>query len=71
MMRRAILRLSPLALVLAALALRSAGCKKAAPPVPGAAPPERWSTPLLTAPPPRPTPTLWRTDITRIPTLPE
>ena len=81
MMRRTIRRprsvwFLPAAFLLALFVLRGAGCKKK--PAEPARPPEitpaskdGWITPLLTAPPPMPTPTLWRTDITRIPTLPE
>ncbi len=64
----------PAALLLTLFVLRGAACKKA--PGPGGpvvtpASKDGWITPLLTAPPPQPTPPLWRTDITRIPTLPE
>jgi hypothetical protein len=66
----------PVAVLLALFVLRGAACKKK--PAPGQpavvvtpASKNPWITPLLTAPPPMPTPTLWRTDITRIPTLPE
>ena len=66
--------LVPVAVLLALFVLRGAGCKKKpAPGQPEVTPASKngWITPLLTAPPPRPTPTLWRTDITRVPTLPE
>jgi hypothetical protein len=64
-----------LLLLLAALGAHAGGCRKASsaarPPevTPAAAHP--WITPLMTPPPPLPTPTLWRKDITRVPALPE
>ncbi len=64
----------PAALLLALFVLRGAACKKAPPPGGPVVTPvskDGWITPLLTAPPPQPTPPLWRSDITRIPTLPE
>jgi len=61
--------------ILAALAIHAAGCRKtpAANPRPQITPASAhpWITPLLTPPPPLPTPTLWRKDITRVPALPE
>jgi hypothetical protein len=74
MIRRLARALWALALLLSLLTLPAAGCRKKASegsvvaPVTPAAP--HWPTPLMTPPPPVPTPTLWRTDITRIPTLP-
>ena len=67
--------LLPGLLLLALFVVRGTGCKKKAadPPRPPEITPASksgWITPLLTAPPPQATPTLWRTDITRIPTEP-
>ena len=74
MTRFSIRGLWPLAVVLAALCLRSAGCqKKPAPAGRGAPSPaaqRHWITPLLTPPLPAPTPTLWK-GVTRVPALPE
>jgi hypothetical protein len=77
MMRKAMRAawLLPLAVLLALFTLRgAAGCRRK--PSAGSlevtpASKRPWITPLLTAPPAQPTPTLWRSDITRIPTLPE
>jgi hypothetical protein len=65
----------PAALLLALFVVRGTGCRKktaepARPPEVTPASKSGWITPLLTAPPPQPTATLWRTDITRIPTEP-
>ena len=63
----------PATLLLALFVLRGAACrKKPSPgePVVTPAAKEGWITPLLTAPPPQPTPPLWRADITRVPTEP-
>ena len=63
----------PATLLLALFVLRGAACRKAQPsaePVVTPAAKGGWITPLLTAPPPQPTMTLWRTDITRVPTEP-
>jgi len=66
-------------LALSLLAARSAGCRakagsgsasSATPAVTPAIRRGHWITPLLTAPPPRPTPTLWK-GVTRVPELPE
>lgn len=75
MMRRFSRGVWPLALVLAALSLRAGGCRKktavATPTAPSAAVrPQSWPTPLLTPPPPQPTPTLWK-GVTAVPALPE
>lgn len=59
--------------VLLAMALKAGGCRKKPSPAGTPAhvrPTHGFVTPLLTPPPPLPTPTLWRKDITRIPTLP-
>ena len=65
----------PVAVLLFLFVLRGAACKKKPAPAPRleVTPASKggWITPLMTAAPPPPTPTLWRTDITRIPTLPE
>jgi hypothetical protein len=66
------------ALAVCLLAARSAGCRSKSggsasrqPPVVTPATKQgTWITPLLTAPPPQPTPTLWK-GVTRVPTLPE
>jgi hypothetical protein len=61
----------PATLLLALFVLRGAACRKAQPPAAPVVTPaskDGWITPLLTAPPPMATPTLWRTDITRVPT---
>ncbi|MET0619241.1 MAG: hypothetical protein ABW056_03125 [Thermoanaerobaculia bacterium] len=66
--------LVPVTVLLAVFVLRGTACKKkpgSTQPVVTPASKNGWITPLLTAPPPQLTPTLWRTDITRIPTLPE
>ena len=67
--------LVPVAVLLALFGLRGAACRKKPttdqPAVVTPASKKPWITPLLTAPPPQPTATLWRTDITRVPTLPE
>jgi hypothetical protein len=71
MTRRSVRALWPLALLLSLLALRAAGCRKAEKPpekTPAAHP--HWITPLMTPPPPRPTPTMWP-GVTRVPALPE
>jgi hypothetical protein len=64
----------PLVLLLAIMAWRSAGCRKkdakARVTPPGASAPPHWITPLMTAPPPRPTVTMWK-GVTRAPALPE
>ncbi|HEY1434966.1 MAG TPA: hypothetical protein VGG65_06295 [Thermoanaerobaculia bacterium] len=77
MNRRSIRALWPLALLLALMAWRAAGCSKSAPARKGApggattaAAPKHWITPLMTAPPPRPTVTMWK-GATRVPALPE
>ncbi len=73
MTRRLSRALLALALLLGMLAGRAAGCRKKENPVhhPPAAPsPARWITPLMTPPPPRPTPTMWK-GVTRAPQLPE
>ena len=64
----------PATLLLALFVVRGTGCRKKTEPV---RPPEitpaskdGWITPLLTAPPPMPTPALWRADVTRVPTEP-
>ncbi len=68
-------RFLPVMLLLAVFAIRGVGCRKKE--APGAGPvvtphsKRPWITPLQTIPPAPPTPTLWRTDITRVPTLPE
>jgi len=69
MLRRSARALWPLSILLLLLSLRATGCsrKKAPPPPP---PPLHWITPLLTAPPPRPTVTMWK-GATRVPDLPE
>ncbi|MGE5414519.1 MAG: hypothetical protein ACM3NW_10110 [Syntrophomonadaceae bacterium] len=62
-----------LALLFGMMAGRAAGCRKKEKSVhrPAAAPsPAHWITPLMTAPPPRPTPTMWK-GVTRAPQLPE
>ncbi len=73
-MRRSLRGIWPLALVLAALSLRAGGCRKKTAPVPSppsaAVKPESWPTPLLTPPPPQPSPTLYR-GVTAVPALPE
>jgi hypothetical protein len=71
--RRLARALWPLALLLAIMASRAAGCrkketKKVTPP--GASSTPHWITPLMTAPPPRPTVTMWP-GVTRAPVLPE
>jgi hypothetical protein len=65
------------ALAVSLLAARSAGCRTrqgtSAKPAPVVTPAHKhgeWITPLLTAPPARPTPTLWP-GVTRVPTIPE
>jgi len=66
--------LLPVAALLAVFVLRGTACKRkpgSAQPVVTPASKKGWITPLMTAPPPPPTPALWRKDITRIPTLPE
>lgn len=75
MMRRPLRGVWPLALVLAALSLRAGGCRKKTAPVAPTAPsaavnPKSWPTPLLTPPPPQPSPTLWK-GVTPVPALPE
>jgi hypothetical protein len=76
MMRRPLRGLWLLALVLAALSLRSGGCRKKPPAPPAstapsaAVNPQSWPTPLLTPPPPQPSPTLWK-GVTAVPALPE
>jgi hypothetical protein len=61
-------------LLAAALAARAAACKsKGAAPAAGRKPTiaaKHWITPLMTAPPPRPTVTMWPA-VTRAPQLPE
>ena len=77
-MRSRALRLTAFCgLALSLLAARSAGCRAKSGPnsrPPAAVTPATrhggWITPLLTAPPPRPTPTLWK-GVTRVPDLPE
>ena len=77
-MRSRALRLAAFCgLALSLLAARSAGCRakagsasSATPAVTPAIKRGHWITPLLTAPPPRPTPTLWK-GVTRVPELPE
>jgi hypothetical protein len=74
---RAFRSLAFCALAVSLLAARSAGCRAkpgaSSKPVPAVTPAVKhgtWITPLLTAPPPRPTPTLWP-GVTRVPTIPE
>ena len=61
-------------LLAAALAMRGTACKsKTAAPAAGRQPTiaaKQWVTPLMTAPPPRPTVTMWPA-VTRAPQLPE
>jgi hypothetical protein len=70
------LRLSwclPVLALLALFVLRGVACKKKPGPEAAVVTPAArggWLTPLLTAPPPQLTPTLWRNDITRVPTEP-
>jgi hypothetical protein len=67
-------RLLPVVLLAALMAARASACKsKSAAPAPAkkatiAA--REWVTPLMTAPPPRPTVTMW-VGVTRAPSLPE
>jgi len=70
--RRRLRVLAPLALLLALMAVRAAACRgKGSAGASHAAPtPAHWVTPLMTAPPPRPTVTLWK-GVTRAPALPE
>jgi hypothetical protein len=75
MNRRLARTLWPLALLLAVMAWRAAGCrgKKETKPAQRAAPfatTPHWITPLMTPPPPRPTVTIWK-GVTRAPALPE
>jgi hypothetical protein len=71
-MIRRLLRASwPFALLLCLLSWRAAGCGKKPPqPATGAQGTIRLTTPLLTAPPPQPTVTMWK-GVTRVPELPE
>ncbi len=74
-MKRSARTLAPLAVLLALLAGRATACKGrkgAATPAHGPAvtAPAHWVTPLMTPPPPRPTPTMWK-GVTRAPQLPE
>ena len=77
-MRSGSLRLAGFcALAVSLLAARSAGCRAKSdlgparvPVVTPATKQGTWITPLLTAPPPQPTPTLWK-GVTRVPTIPE
>ncbi len=71
MIRRLPRALWPLAVLLVVMSWRAAGCRKktkAAAPAPSG--PAHWITPLMTAPPPRPTVTMWK-GVTRAPALPE
>jgi hypothetical protein len=74
MTRRPLPGLLTLALLLGLLGFRSTGCQKkpAAGGKPASSPStqRKWITPLLTQPPPAPTPTLWK-GVTRVPQLPE
>lgn len=72
--RRSLRTLAALGLVLGLMAGRASACRNK-----GAAPaaskagnrtPNHWITPLMTAPPPRPTVTMWK-GTTRVPQLPE
>jgi hypothetical protein len=77
MTRRSARVFAPFAALVLVLAFRATGCRKKGPAAPGAQQKVSTSqqpyrvTALMTAPPPRPTVTLYRTDITRVPTLPE
>lgn len=61
-----------IALLFGIMAGRAAGCRKKAAAVarPAGTTPAHWITPLMTAPPPRPTVTMWK-GVTRAPQLPE
>ena len=73
MMRRSLPGLLTLAILVVFLGLRSTGCQKkpqAGKPAASPSSQRKWITPLLTQPPPAPTPTLWK-GVTRVPQLPE
>ncbi len=71
MLRRGARLLWPLSILLLMFGFRAAACRKKKAETPTLAPgAPRLITPLLTAPPPRPTVTMWK-GATRVPELPE